>query len=156
MALHSSDQSVTVRALGTLIWLPLRLVAMVFVLLGLGMAIAAEIWESMNMEIKTIVRFITERFWPEKKSAMSRQRYRELSMSSDMKLTQDEIDDGWFFCCEWDDMLIQKTWEEASCCTCLPEDERPNRPEILSDYTHTQQEVTDSIAAAKEFDKELF
>ena len=70
---------------------------MACVLLGLGRAFVAEIMENILMEIKTIVRCITEKFWPKKKSVMSKQRYRELSMSPDLKLTQEELDDGWFF-----------------------------------------------------------
>lgn len=118
------------RAFGAIIWL-LKIVVMVFVLLGLGQATVVEIWESINMEIKTIVQSIWVKLWPQKKkSVMSHKRYRELSTNLKLKLTQKEINEGWFFCCEWDGMLINKDEPEASCCGCLPEEERPDPPEF--------------------------
>lgn len=37
------------------------------------------------------------------------------------KLTDKQYKEGWFFCCEWDEMLIHKDSPEAQCCTCRME-----------------------------------
>lgn len=50
---------------------------------------------------------------------MNSKRYKFLREHHDEKLTQEEIDDGWFFCCEWDGLLIHKTHPEASVCSCM-------------------------------------
>lgn len=57
-------------------------------------------------------------------------RYNELSRNLDLKLTPEEIAEGWFFCeCEWDGMLIHRTSQEARVCTCFQEEqERANNP----------------------------
>lgn len=35
------------------------------------------------------------------------------------KLTTEQIEEGWIFCsCEWDGMLINKSWFEYEYCTC--------------------------------------
>ncbi len=50
---------------------------------------------------------------------MKRERYNELSRNMKLKLTDEEVADGWHFCySEWDDMLIHKNWPEAECCNC--------------------------------------
>lgn len=46
-------------------------------------------------------------------------RYFFLTHYEDAKLTAEEVDAGWVFCCEWDGMLIQRGAPEAECCTCL-------------------------------------
>jgi hypothetical protein len=52
------------------------------------------------------------------RGAMTRERYMELQYGKDAKLTPEEIAEGWFYCCEWDGLLIQKGDPEAECCTC--------------------------------------
>ena len=50
---------------------------------------------------------------------MKRQRYKELETDLSLKLTPEEVAEGWHFCgSEWDDMLIHKDWPEAECCNC--------------------------------------
>jgi hypothetical protein len=51
-------------------------------------------------------------------SKMGRDRYNELMLDQSAKLTQEEIDDGWHFCTEWDFLLIHKSWMEFECCDC--------------------------------------
>ncbi len=50
---------------------------------------------------------------------MDRARYEFLMKNYDEKLTQTEIDEGFFFCCTFDGLLIHKTDEEAKYCGCL-------------------------------------
>lgn len=50
---------------------------------------------------------------------MTNSRYRELSTNLTLRLSPEEKANGWFFCCEWDDMLINKNSPEAECCTCI-------------------------------------
>lgn len=51
---------------------------------------------------------------------MTNERYIELEKNEELKLTKEEIDQGWFFCnCEWDGMLINKDGHEAQFCGCL-------------------------------------
>lgn len=49
---------------------------------------------------------------------MTEDRYRELEADMTLKLTREELDEGWHFCYEWDQMLICKDWPEAECCLC--------------------------------------
>lgn len=51
---------------------------------------------------------------------MTEERYRELMSVHELLLTPEEVSEGWFFCCEWDGMLIQRGDPEAECCTCAP------------------------------------
>ena len=50
---------------------------------------------------------------------MNNQRYRHLMTSND-PLTEEEIEAGWIFCCEWDGLLINRNDEEGEIqsCTC--------------------------------------
>lgn len=48
---------------------------------------------------------------------MIKDRYRELQ-AGQSELTQEEIDIGWHFCLEWDDMLCHPSWPEANVCGC--------------------------------------
>ena len=50
---------------------------------------------------------------------MTDDRYNELSKNIDLQLTSTELSDGWFFCCDWDGLLINQEHEEAKCCSCL-------------------------------------
>ena len=47
---------------------------------------------------------------------MTNERYWLLQNNTEAKLTEDEIKEGWHFCCEWDYMLIHKSWPEAESC----------------------------------------
>lgn len=50
---------------------------------------------------------------------MNRERYMELAKNPELKLTEEEIREGWFFCnCEWDGMLIHDSHVEAEFCGC--------------------------------------
>ena len=49
---------------------------------------------------------------------MTQYRHDELDNDTSLTLTPREIAEGWFFCCEWDGMLIHKSHPEAECCTC--------------------------------------
>lgn len=51
---------------------------------------------------------------------MKEERRRQLELDPNAKLTQEEIDAGWFFCCDWDGMLMHKTsYEAQNCCSCI-------------------------------------
>jgi hypothetical protein len=50
---------------------------------------------------------------------MTPQRRYELDHTQDSRLTQEELDEGYRFCCEWDGMLIHKDDPEAEACFCL-------------------------------------
>ena len=49
---------------------------------------------------------------------MNKKRYKELMNNIELKLTEEEIKEGWHFCEEWDGLLIHKSWKEAECCIC--------------------------------------
>lgn len=50
---------------------------------------------------------------------MTPERYNELSKDFKLKLTHEELLEGWRFCCEWDGMLINHNNKgEGECCTC--------------------------------------
>lgn len=49
---------------------------------------------------------------------MTPERHRELEGNLQLRLTPEEVAEGWHFCVEWDGMLIHKDWPEAECCTC--------------------------------------
>lgn len=58
---------------------------------------------------------------------MTKERYRELNRDMEARLTPEEIEEGWLFCCcEWDGLLIHKTHPEAECCHCLKKREEEN------------------------------
>lgn len=51
---------------------------------------------------------------------MTSDRYKELMNNYELKLTDNEIKEGWIFCnCEWDGLLIHKSDPESQFCTCL-------------------------------------
>lgn len=50
---------------------------------------------------------------------MTPERFHFLQSDFDAKLTQEELDEGYFFCCTWDYLLIHKTDREADCCSCI-------------------------------------
>jgi len=53
---------------------------------------------------------------------MTPERRKELNDNFDLKLSQEEITQGYRFCCEWDGLLIHKSDREAECCLCLKSD----------------------------------
>lgn len=50
---------------------------------------------------------------------MTPERFRYLSENMDAKLTSEELVEGYFFCCTFDGLLINKSDEEAKYCACL-------------------------------------
>ena len=50
---------------------------------------------------------------------MDKKRYNELMTNLELKLTEEEIKEGWHFCCEWDGLLIHPNDPEYECCSCL-------------------------------------
>jgi hypothetical protein len=52
---------------------------------------------------------------------MTHDRYVELMEDELAELTDDEIEYGYLFCCEWDGLLIHKDDLEAEACACLME-----------------------------------
>lgn len=57
---------------------------------------------------------------------MSPERYKELMGDTTLQLTQQEVDKGYVFCCEWDNLLIHAAHPEADCCGCLREFRKEN------------------------------
>jgi hypothetical protein len=58
---------------------------------------------------------------------MTPERRKELEMNIESELTEEEVREGWVFCCEWDGLLIHKSDKEAECCYCLKEREREKK-----------------------------
>ena len=48
---------------------------------------------------------------------MDRERYIRIQNGAE-DLTPEEVEDGWHFCPEWDDMLIHADDDEFQCCPC--------------------------------------
>lgn len=48
---------------------------------------------------------------------MDRQRWREIELGQ-KNLTPEEIEEGWHFCPDWDEMLICKYQKKGEYCTC--------------------------------------
>ena len=49
---------------------------------------------------------------------MTPERYRELELDYNLKLTPEEVAAGWHFCMEWDGMLINRHHKEGEACFC--------------------------------------
>jgi hypothetical protein len=49
---------------------------------------------------------------------MKYERWLKLEKSKDLPLTQEEIDKGWHWCPDWDDLLIGPGMEEIKACLC--------------------------------------
>jgi hypothetical protein len=49
---------------------------------------------------------------------MNEQRYRELMGSPDAKITDEEWEEGWHYCPDWDFLLIGPETIESEACTC--------------------------------------
>lgn len=52
---------------------------------------------------------------------MTHERHKELMNDPESSLTDDEIEEGYVFCCNWDGALIHKDDIEAAACVCLLE-----------------------------------
>ena len=50
---------------------------------------------------------------------MNQTRYDYLFDNIEAELTQEELDQGWHFCTEWDFLLIGPEMKEMECCNCL-------------------------------------
>lgn len=51
-------------------------------------------------------------------AGMTYKRYKELNADFTLELTDEEVDNGWHFCYDWDGLLIHKDSPEATVCTC--------------------------------------
>ena len=49
---------------------------------------------------------------------MTENRWRILMADDLVALTEDEIKDGWHFCCEWDGLLVGPGMKETEHCQC--------------------------------------
>jgi len=53
---------------------------------------------------------------------MTEDRWYGLAFAGDGELTEEEIQEGWHFCYEFDGLLVGPGMGELSCCRCLPKD----------------------------------
>ncbi len=53
---------------------------------------------------------------------MTNDRYFQLMNDLNERLTQQEIEEGWHFCPDWDGLLIHESHPEFECCTCNGKD----------------------------------
>lgn len=53
---------------------------------------------------------------------MTPDRYNSLMRDDSLKLTPEEINEGWHFCSEWDCLLVGPGMGELEPCRCLPDD----------------------------------
>ena len=60
-------------------------------------------------------------------NGMDIERYKYLVTSKDAKITLDELQQGWHFCYDWDEMLIHPNDPEFECCTCRLKPYRENK-----------------------------
>lgn len=56
------------------------------------------------------------------KMGMTNGRWKQLSEDDSLKLTPEEINDGWHFCLEFDGLLIGPDMGELHACRCLPKE----------------------------------
>ena len=49
---------------------------------------------------------------------MTEERYNQLSNNDNLKLTDDELKEGWHFCDEWDGLLVSPEMPESKHCRC--------------------------------------
>lgn len=80
------------------------------------MYIAGE--EETKREIELRKKLQKENPQPWNYQVMTKQRYHELMSNFELELTQEEVDEGWHFCNDWDGLLICKDWPESECCYC--------------------------------------
>ncbi len=50
---------------------------------------------------------------------MTQERYREVNKDQEAELTAQELADGWHFCPEWDDLLVNTNDEEGEGVACI-------------------------------------
>lgn len=50
---------------------------------------------------------------------MTNERWTHLMEDETLRLTQDELNEGWHFCPDWDGLLINTHSHEGKFCTCL-------------------------------------
>ena len=53
---------------------------------------------------------------------MTENRWLELMNDPNGRLTKEEMEDGWHWCPEWDDLLVGPGMMEQESCFCLQED----------------------------------
>lgn len=86
---------------------------------------------------------------PHKQDIMSRERHMYLEKHHNAKLTPEEVDAGYRFCCEWDGLLIHASHPEAECCMCLREWRYANRleerPKVLEESNVINQQESASV-----------
>lgn len=49
---------------------------------------------------------------------MTDERWLQLVISNTEQLTQEELDEGWHFCCDWDGLLVGPGMGERRACSC--------------------------------------
>ena len=49
---------------------------------------------------------------------MNKDRYHELMTNTSLQLTENEINEGYHFCYDWDGLLIHKNDEKFKFCIC--------------------------------------
>lgn len=77
---------------------------------------------SLWKRFKAFIAFINEPFAVELlefPDSMATERYNSLMRNPQAKLTSEEVNQGYRFCCEWDGLLIHHTHPEAMSCSCL-------------------------------------
>lgn len=52
---------------------------------------------------------------------MTKERWSEIQKDQELKLTEQEINDGWHFCPEWDGLLVNSNDEEGEGAACICE-----------------------------------
>jgi hypothetical protein len=50
---------------------------------------------------------------------MTKERWIQLNKNPELQLTEEEIEEGWHFCYNWDGLLVGPEMEEMDCCTCF-------------------------------------
>jgi len=57
-----------------------------------------------------------DKAWEE---TMTKERWTDLEEDQELKLTEEEINDGWHFCPEWDGLLVNSNDEEGEGAACI-------------------------------------
>lgn len=73
---------------------------------------------------------------------MTKTRYYQIFDNLDEKLTPEEIQRGWHFCCEWDGLLVSPSMDESFPCCCYTDQEK-------------EQQVPGYLERKKEHDDEM-
>lgn len=72
------------------------------------------------------------------KDTMTHERRMELDNDYELVLTEEEIANGYVFCCEWDGLTLHASHPEANCCECLKEFRKANNIPEKVDYGESQ------------------